>query len=56
MHLNILEPTNLSQCPTAYSYDKSIVLHVKTDWPTVKRRMDCGMDPFRGLTGSESML
>ena len=24
--------------------------------PTVKRRMDCGMDSFRGLTGSESML
>ena len=24
--------------------------------PTVKRGTDCGMDSFRGLTGSESML
>ena len=29
---------------------------VKYEGPTVKRGTDCGMDSFRGLTGSESML
>ena len=27
-----------------------------THWPTVKHGMDCGMESFRGLTGSESMF
>ena len=30
--------------------------HQASHGPTVKRGTDCGMDSFRGLTGSENML